>query len=160
MGKKRQADVVCCCRYKGDNAEQCEATMTSGMEGLALHNERLLFSFFTTLISAFMESEEVSKFRAQCRGTRNKRLQRVQRSRGVTLPGVENMIPCLARAHTHDSFSPPFKAICIPAPPPPPPCAPLLLSAPPNSRQRFFLRSRRRFLILTSISQEIIDHPK
>ena len=75
-GQKRQADdVVCCCRYKGDNAEQCEATMTSGMEGLALHNERephfFLFSFFTTLISAFMESEEVSKFQAQFRGTRS-----------------------------------------------------------------------------------------
>ena len=129
---------MCCCRYKGDNAEQCEATMTSGMGSLCTMREPHFFlsSFFTTLISAFKESEEVSKFR----GTRNKRLQRAQRFQGVTLPGVENMIPCLARAHTILSLFPPFKAICIPAPPPPPwPCAPLLLSAPPNSRQRFFL---------------------
>ena len=50
MGKKRQADdVVCCCRYKGDNAEQCEATMTSGMEGLALHNERERASLLSVL---------------------------------------------------------------------------------------------------------------
>ena len=71
--------------------------------GLALHNERASPLFFTTSISAFMESQEVSKFQAQFRGTRSGCRER-KGFQGVTLPGVENMIPCVARARTHDSF--------------------------------------------------------
>ena len=129
--------------------------------GLALHNERASLQFLCLYDLDFSFQGEWRGVKISSTISRNKkRLQRVQRFQGVTLPGVENMISCPARAHTRFFLSLHLSKQSVFRPRPRHGHAPLLLSAPPNSRQRFFLRRRRRFFILTSISEEIIDHPK
>ena len=138
MGKKK-AGVVCC--YKEDNAEQCEATMTLGMGSLctirASLADKVTSSFFTTLISTYKEQQRSQNFKHK-----------------AELPGVENIISLLA----HTEFCFPFKAIFIPAPPPPWPWSCHLYYC--CCRRRFAPTVFLRTLILTSNSEEIIDHPK